>query len=283
MRSARTLSILFLLFLAGCDGDKGLNERRGISQEDAPSCRRHVRRDIDGIQSGVRQAAERMARGFLVEDPQQREREMRSVLIRLRQPPRGISELMVSPASFVAVVGTDGHVIARDATEDRMRGFDLGAASEVVRDALRGRGGYGLAELPAQEEGQPASVTILFAAPARHHGDVVGAVVAGLPLWRLSQQLSNQLRLEHADPVSQGLLVWATVYRGDQMHPHAGFPADLLQLVPSAADRERALSASPGGYTGELAQYGRWYGYGVMPMPSLGEDMGVILFRSDPM
>jgi hypothetical protein len=280
----RAFAIASILALSACNPEQGLNERRGIMRQDAPSVLHQVRQDIDRTRSGVEQAAERMQRGFLVEDPQQREREMRSVLIRLRQPPRGISELMVSPISFVAVVSTDGHVIARDASEDRMRGFDIGSVAPVVRRALtEGRAGYEFTELPSLEEGQPASVTILFVAPARHDGRVVGAVVAGLPLWRLSQQLTRQLNLEHAQQVQAGEIFWAIVYRGDQIHQHADFPQELEPAVPNEAERDRELRASPGGYTGEMERYGRWYGYGILPLPSLGEGIGVMLFRSDAM
>jgi hypothetical protein len=29
-------------------------------------------------------------------------------------------------------------------------------------------------------------------------------------------------------------------------------------------------------------QFGRWYAYGVVPLPRLGADMGVVIVRSDP-
>ena len=39
---------------------------------------------------------------------------------------------------------------------------------------------------------------------------------------------------------------------------------------------------SRGGFTLEREQYGRWYAFAVLPLPSLGEDVGVVLVRSDP-
>src|SRR5690348_11946439 len=178
-----------LIVLSACNSEQGRNERRGIVHEDVPSVKRVIRDDIDRTRRGIQAAADRLAPGFLVDDPERREHEMRVVMIRMRQPPRGIPELMVSPISFLAVVGADGKVICRDASEDRMRGFDLGHASAVVQRALsEGVAADGVNELPALEEGQPASVTMLFAVPARRNGQIVGAVVAGLPLWRLSQQ-----------------------------------------------------------------------------------------------
>lgn len=277
------LSMALLAFvLGGCDDERGQNERRAIHRDDAPKVRALVRQNLDRGRSGIRQAAERMARGFLVEDPDQREREMRAVMRRLQQPPRGIHELMISPISFVAAVGTDGKVIARDSDPDPMKGFDMAEHVPVVRQALAGQGGYELSELPSLMEGDRASVTVIFAAPARHEGRVVGAMVAGLPLWRAAQQMTRQLQLENAQALRRGALIWALMYRGEELHYHAQFPPDLRELVPGHSDREAGLRGSPGGYSGEVQQYGRWYGYGIVPLPSIGEGVGAVLFRSDP-
>jgi hypothetical protein len=52
--------------------------------------------------------------------------------------------------------------------------------------------------------------------------------------------------------------------------------------VPDAAARAAGLANSPGGYTGEVMQFGRWYGFGVLPLPELGPDVGAVIFRADP-
>ncbi len=279
----RALSIsVSLLLLAACDGDRGLNERRDIHAHDMPDAKLLIRQDLQRGQRGVAEAAERLRRGFLVEDPEQRAREMRQVMIRLQQPPRSINDLMVLPITFLAAVGTDGVVIARDAEDDRMQGFDLGEHVPVVQRALEGSPGYALSEIPSVEEGGEPSVSVVFAAPARHEGEVVGAIVAGLPLWRIGQQLTRQLQLQHAEEISRGELIWVMLLRDDEQHFHGDFPPDLRLLVPDAARRREGLSASPGGFTGELQQFGRWYGFGVLPVSALGDGVSVIFFRSDP-
>jgi len=248
-----------------------------------PTVKRVVRQDLDRGLEGVRLAAERVRRGFLVEDRDRLAGEMRGVLTRLRQPPRAITQLMMTPLSFIAAVDADGTVICRDAEEDRMAGFDLAEHVPVVRRALEGESGYALSAIPGIVEDAPPSVTVVFAAPAWHDGEVVGAVVAGLPLWRLGQQLTRQLQLDNASEVARGELLWVLLLDDDEQHYHAGFPPDLRQLVPDAERRQQGLSSSPGGFTGELNQFGRWYGYGVLPVPSIGEDVSVVIFRSDPM
>lgn len=282
-RSNLALTLLLLATLAGCDEEKGSNERRTIRERDLPSALAVVRRDLNNGVTGVRRAADMLAPRFSMEDEERKEREMRQVLQRVQRPPRAIEQLMLTPVSFVAAVRADGHVIARDADEDRMRGFDLAAAAPVVRRALeQGEAGYELSELPSLIPDEPPSITIIFAAPARHEGQIVGAVAAGLPLWRLTQQLSRQLQLENAQELQRGHLVWIVVYRGADLHPHMGFPPGLADLAPDAAARAEGLRASPGGYTGEVQQYGRWYGYAVIPLPTIAPDIGMILFRSDP-
>jgi len=273
---------LVMLVLAGCNGENGLRERREIHDADMAAVQTIVRSDLDRGIRGVTTAAERMRRGFLVEDTERREREMRSVMQRLQEPPRSITDLMVLPITFLAAVGTDGIVIARDADEDLMRGFDLAEANPVVQRALDGATGYELSEIPSREEGGQPSVTIVFAAPARHEGRVVGAMVAGLPLWRLAQQLTRQLQLDNADQISRGELIWVLVAYNEENHYHAGFPPDLRTLSPDLERRTRGLADSPGGFTGEFQQFSRWYGFGVLPVPAIADGVQIVLFRSDP-
>jgi len=286
-RRLASLACLLCLGVAplGCDDERGLDERRAIHAEDLPTVKDIVRDDLVRGMRGTRAVADRFARGFLVEDEARQAREIRMMLGRLRDPryrDDSNADLMRTPVSFVAAVGLDGEVIARDTEPDPMAGYDLAEAAPVVRRALAGEAGYALSELPSLQEGDRASVTVLFAAPARHDGEVVGAVVSGLPLWRIGQQITNQLQLDNSEAKQRGHLFWALLLEGDEQHYHGGFPPDLRALVPDAARVEAGLSASPGGFTAEVQQYGRWYGYGVLPVPTIGEDVYVVVFRSEP-
>ena len=42
-----------------------------------------------------------------------------------------------------------------------------------------------------------------------------------------------------------------------------------------------AACSSPKGYTGEVYVHGRAYGYGVVPMPSLGEGSALVIARAE--
>lgn len=244
-----------------------------------PSLAKALRDDIDRHLVGVQRAADRIAPGFAVPDPATREHQVRVALKKLRVPPRGVMELVASPMSFMAAVDASGVVVARDAEPDQMKGMNLAEQFPVVRRALSGSRGYALSEFASLERGGEPSVTILFAAPSRAQGRVVGAIVVGIPLWRLQQRMTKQLQVETAG--EPGTIVWAYVYRGDKIFHH-GTPPDLDQVVPNLAARRAGLASSPGGYTGEMSQFDVWYGFGVMPLPRIGPDVGVIVYLAKP-
>jgi hypothetical protein len=275
-------SILFVLVvsaLSGC-GEDASHARRQIREVHVPEVKAILAEDRARHRRGVRTAAERLAPGFAIEAPADRESQLRTAMRYIQQPPRGVPELIASPMTFMAAVGIDGIVIARDvreAADDRMKGEDFAARYPVVRTALEaGQPGYALGEFPA--ESGPPSFSMLFVAPARRAGEVVGAVVIGIPLRSMAARLGRQLALDHPETDLQ-FWVYATV--GDTMH-YTGTPELLDPLVPEGAARRAGLERSPGGYTGEVELFDRPFGYGVLPTPSLGPDVGFVIFRSDP-
>jgi len=275
------LATIGLLALTGCEDGAG-HARHELRTVDIPHVKEIVRDDIHRHVRGVEQAATRIGRGFAVEDPVARERQMRRAMHLLQEPPHGVPEFISSPMSFLCAVSPDGHVLARDIEPDTMKGTDFGGRYPVVHAALtEGRSGHAMAEFPSLEEGGEPSFSMIFVAPVRLHDEIVGAIVAGIPLWRWAQRLSGQLRVEHASELPNGLVLWVYLTKGDRLFFFDSSP-ELDQVVPDEASRRAGLATSPGGYTGELQLYGRWYGYGYIPMPSIADDVGMMLFRADP-
>jgi hypothetical protein len=281
---AAVLAVGFVAVIAGtllaCGGSEAGEARRRIREKHAPRVAEIVIEDLVRHRRGIVRAADRIAAGFVKVSGEQQEKDMRTVLALLRNAKKGIPELIISPMSFMAVVGMDGRVIARNAEPDRMKGMDLATQFPVVKRALAGETGYALGEFKSLEKDGKPSVTILMAAPAHYRGAVVGALVLGIPLWRFQQRLSKQLQAEAAGPES-GIVLWAYLYRGAELHKH-GTPPDLDLLVPDDETRRAGYAKSPGGFTGEVAQHGFWYGWGVRPLRVLGDDVGMIVFRMDP-
>lgn len=269
-----------LVLLFACEGERAAPARSKIRLEHGPRVAQIVLDDLQRHGAGLREAAARLAPGFVKVQGAQQEQELRQAFKLIRAPKKGVRELVISPLSFIAAVGSDGVVIARDTDPDRMRGMRLAESFEVVGAALQGHEGYQIGQFESLEPGGSPSVTLVMAAPARYGGRVVGALVLGIPLWRWQQRLSKQLQSETVASES-GTVIWVYLYRGSQLYSH-GTPRDLDNAVPSAQVRVERLRTSPGGFTGELRQFGYWYGYGVRPLRVLGPDVGAVIFRMDP-
>jgi hypothetical protein len=275
---AMAVTTFFLLSVA-CGKDGAPNARAMIKNEHAPRIEKFVLDLMTRHTAGLTHAADRIGAGFVKAEPAQLEHEMRQVLKLIRSPKRGVPELVISPMSFIAVVGKDGKAIARDIDpdKDKMKGMDLAKLFPVVADALRGKAGTSMGEFESEDPDKP-SVTIMMAAPAHYKGEVVGALVLGIPLWRLQQVITKQLQMEIGG--KQAVVLWVYVYRGAELHHH-GTPPDLAKLLPDDATRKAGLAKSPGGFTGEVQQYAYWYGYGVRPLRVFGPDIGVIIVRME--
>ncbi|MDB4985834.1 MAG: hypothetical protein JWN04_1012 [Myxococcaceae bacterium] len=280
---ALTVSLLLLAIALslGCGEDGAAHARRVIRETHAVELKRIVADDVSRHLIGVAAAGARIAPGFAVADPKQRGSQMRTALRLLTKPPKGIPQLIVSARTFTAAVEPSGVVLATDAKPeiDRMTGIDLAKQFAVVRDALAGKTGFAIDQFPAIEQGSEGSVALLFAAVSAKNGANVGAVLTGIPLWRLAQRLTKQLQLDHVS--EKGAILWVYLLRGDQLH-HFGTPPDLDTMLPSADLRTAQLARSPGGFTGEFLQFGRWYAYGIVPLPLLGPQIAALVVRSDP-
>jgi hypothetical protein len=277
-----SLVLCCLVPLLACGPDGAPHAREVARTTHADEVKRLVVEDIQRHLRGVQAAAQRLVPGFAVPDPTLRESQLRTALRLLTKPPRGIPELVASARTFTAAVAADGLVLATDAKDenDKMTGVNLREPFPVLRGALEGTTGFGIHQFPSIKKGVEGSISLLFAAPARSKDtQVVGAVLTGIPLWRLAQRLTKQIQLDHVS--ERGAILWVYLYRGDKLH-HFGTPPDLDKMVPDAAARKAGLARSPGGFTGEVIQFGRWYAYGVLPLRILGPDIGAIIFRSDP-
>lgn len=268
--------LLCALALAGCENTAAIErteaQLRGV---DLPRVQELVQQDLQNHQAGVVKAAAKIAPGFAVAEPEKREEQIRAALRILQQPKKGIDEFVASPMSFLAAVGPDGIVIARDREEDRMTGQDFRARFGVVRQALRGTAATGLGEFFAQDPEAPSSWSILFAAPSMKDGKVVGAVLAGIPLSRLAQRLSRQFRVEAAE----GDPVWVYLYKGNRLF-HWDTPPEVDALIRDPAARAAALGEAPAGYIEKARLQGELQVYGVFPIELLAPDIGTIIVRT---
>ncbi len=268
--------LLMILALIGCEDSAAVERaQQHIRDIDLPRVQALIQQDLENHQAGVVKAAAKLAPGFALANPTARESQVRAALRILQQPKRGIDEFVASPMSFLAAIGLDGVVIARDREPDRMAGQDFKSRFEVVRQALGGTAATALGEFYAEDPNAPSSWSILFAAPSLREDKVVGAVLAGIPLSRLAQRLSRQFRVEQ----EKGARVWVYLYKGDRIF-HWDTPPQVDALVRDPVARAKALAASPAGYTEKARLQGELQVYGVFPLELLGPDVGTIIFRT---
>ncbi len=268
--------IVGVALLAGCESKAAVQRTEArLRDVDRARVEALIEQDLANHQGGVVKAAEKLAPGFAVADPDVRERQVRAALRILQQPKKGIDEFVASPMSFLAAVGPDGVVVARDREPDRMKGQRFEERFQVVRQALEGTAATGLGEFFAEDPDAPSSWSILFAAPSIREGKVVGAVLAGIPLSRLAQRLSRQFRVEQAERAP----VWVYLYKGDRLF-HWATPPEVDALVRDPAARATALAKSPAGYTASARLQGELQVIGVFPLELLGPDLGTIIVRT---
>jgi len=270
------LLLLVLAALLGCEKAAAVERTRTqIRDVDFPRVQALVDQDLENHQVGVRKAAQKLAPGFALADPEAREKQVRAALRILQEPKKGIDEFVASPMSFLAAIGLDGMVVARDREPDRMKGQDFKSRFDIVAQALEGTAATGLGEFYAEDPKAPSSWSILFAAPALRNERLVGAVLAGIPLSRLAQRLSRQFRVEQ----KAGAPVWVYLYKGERLF-HWDTPPEVDVLVRDPVARAQALAASPAGYTEKVRLQGELEVYGVFPLALLGPDVGTIIFRT---
>ncbi len=282
------LSVLALSFAGACSPEGAPAERRALHGEDVPAYLRMIGEDRTKVFRGVQAAAQRVEPAYRGEvDAAERARRLTDMLERVDAPRRGVAELVYSPVLYIGGTDQEGTLLAEVGVRD---GAKVGVGSDyrpfaVVQEALGGTPGHAVVDLAdvMEEEDGPID-TWLFAAPIYGaDAEVMGALVAGIPLWREAQRLTAQMRLEQADAVVAGRVVWAYLARGDQAYASREPTAsnDVTDAVPDGATRSAGLARSPRGYVTDFSLFRRWYGLAVIPLPTLAEDVHLVAFRAN--
>ena len=238
--------------LSGCGPDGAPNARKVIRETHAAEVKHLVVDDIDDHLVGVKAAGARVAPGFAVVDPKRRESQMRTALAPADQATARHS----SADRLGAHVHRSRRAERRRARHRRQRGarpHDRGRPREAVRAGAQRSGGQRRAtrwtRFLRSKRGPRAAFRCCSRRLRAKDGKVVGAVLTGIPLWRLSQRLTKQLQLDHVS--EKGAILWVYVYQGDKLH-HFGTPPDLDTMVPDAAGAKGRPGREPGRLHGRV-------------------------------
>ena len=232
MSKASIIAMMLMASFVACSG--GNAERQTVARLQAellPSVKFSLNADIKNHTAAIQEVAKRLGPGFAVKDATLRETEMRSALRWMRHRKKGVPAMVASPASFIAAVANDGVVIARDKTPDAMAGKDFKSRFDVVQKALAGEVAVGMGEFMGAKPEDPTSLSLLFAAPAKDaKGNVVGAVLAGIPLTRWSQRLNRQYRIDHIEEFKAGVGTWTFLVADGRLF-HMSTPPEVVALA----------------------------------------------------
>jgi hypothetical protein len=268
------------LALVACKDNKQMHAERAATnlRADVPRAREAAQRAVDGFGPKVRELSPLIATSLVGNDAPA----IRSALVGFTTPG---GPMTLYPTSFVAVTDREGRALARDVpneSDDRMKGLDLKAIFPCVRQALEGRDGTCVGELPAVGD-VPSRVVLVGAAPVKNPAnEVIGVISAGLTYGAVARMIDSAIRPHVGDAVLWTSLRWngRILPSGrDRDVPHRWIvPESLVRVVP-AADATRVASAG-GEHFWPFQQDGRGWGGAVAALAMI-PDTQLVLFRSE--
>lgn len=247
-------------------------------QADTRRAREAVQRTVDGFLPKIRELVTPVTAPVLGNDAPA----LRSTLVGFTTPGGAMT---LYPTSFVTVTNREGVSLARDIaneSDDRMKGMDLRVHFACVRQALEGREGTCVGELPAVGA-MPSRVLLVAVAPIKNPAnEVIGTVSAGLTYGSISRMVDATLRGSIGDAVFWTGLRW----RGRVMPsgtdrdvaPRWLVPASLVREI-RAADAQRIETAG-GEHFWPFVQDNRGWAGALAALPSMPETQ-IVLFRSE--
>jgi hypothetical protein len=266
--------------VSACKDKKQVAAQTSVTnlRADLARAREGAQRAVDSLLPKVRELVQPVATPIANNDMAA----LRSTLVGFTTPGGPMTLL---PASFVAVTGREGLVLSRDLpneSEDRMKGMDLRVPFPCVRQALEGREGQCVGELPP-EGSVPSRVILMAAVPVKNSSDeVIGAVSAGLTFGALSRMIDTAVRGSIGDAV-----FWTGLRRGERVLPSGTdqdvprrwlVPESLIRVIP-AAEASR-VAQSGGEHFWPFEQDGRGWAGAIGALPFL-EGTQIVLFRSE--
>lgn len=245
---------------------------------DTQRAREAAQRTVDGYLPKIRELVGPITAPLTGNDPPA----IRSTLVGFTTPG---GPMTLYPTSFVAVTGRDGVALARDIaneSDDRMKGMDLKVPFACVRQALEGREGVCVGELPAVGN-VPSRVLLVAVAPIKNPAnEVIGTISAGLTYGAIARMIDSAVRGTVGDAVFWTGLRWhgRVLPSGtDQDVPRRWLvPASLIREIP-AADAQR-IERAGGEHFYPFIQDNRGWAGSIAALSMIPETQ-VVLFRSE--
>ncbi len=192
-----------------------------------------------------------------------------------------VQDLRVAKATFFALVDSGGIVIRSDQGSDLLAGKNLFAAFPELRGALQGgyretRGEMAEAARVKGKDGQWVAAQSVDVA-----GAVKGLYVAGWSWSAYAYRLENALR-SHARSALKGTEHEPLIYVYMAVDKDVfGAPASPLVNAQVIRDKNFFASSAAAPVTAEAEITGRDFGIGFQRAPILGENVAIVVLRSE--
>jgi hypothetical protein len=278
---------LALASAAGCK-DKG-QESAGAAKANAQSLVELAAKDVEEIERGLPEGSRKLAIQLAKEsDPKSNAPAVRSALLKMRQQ---VPDLGIAKSTFFAFADEKGIAIRNDNEQDTMAGKDLVGAWPGLKPVLEGKpyvatiGKFPGAENPAGPDKEWVAATPV----KKEDGTTLGILVTGWTYRRFAYHLQESLKRDLQDALMRSgdkgkmPIVYVALFDKD-----AVYGAYAPKTIPFPPVNEEALKnldlvskTASGPAEGPIRITERDFGWAAARTPKLGENIGVVVLRSE--
>lgn len=267
---------------AGC-ADRGKKSQEGATK-DAAWLVSLVDRDVAEVERGLPEGAKRIAAQLGKEqDVRQNPATVRTALLKVRQQ---VPDLGVAKSTFFAFTDDKGIAVRNDLEQDTMAGKDVVGAYPALRKALEGGTFVStLGRFPGAPNPIGPDKEWVAAVPVkRDDGSTAGLLVTGWTYRRFAFHLQESLKRELQDQILRGgdtgklPVVYVLLFDKEGAYGPRGVPPVNEKML---GELDLVTKTASGSASGVLEITERAFGWGAARLPRLGEDIGVVVLRSE--
>lgn len=286
-RRAFLAAALGALLVSGCK-DKG-QESASAARTNVQTLVELVNKDVAEIERGLPEGAKQLGSLLAKEpDPKANASAVRSALLKMRQK---VPDLGIAKSTFFALADEKGIAIRNDNEQDTMAGKDLVGAWPGLKPVVTGAPFVTtLGKFPGAENPAGPDKEWVAAAPVkREGGDTMGILVTGWTYRRFAYHLQESLRRDIQDQLMRSgdkgkmPIIYVALFDKEEV-----YGATAPKTLPFPPVNEKALKdldlvskTGSGAADGSMVITDRAFGWAAARTPKLGEDVGVVVLRSE--
>ena len=277
-RLTTSLLLLFSLVLVACTSET--KKSAGFAKEHVAELVKAAREDVRQIRTGLPEGGNALA--AILPPPDKGDIDGPTAREALEKARNKVQDLRVAKSTFFALVLPSGVVVRNDQPQDRMVGKDLFASFPALKQALAGTYAEARGSMPEAAEvlGKPDAQWVA-AVPV---GPVPPRAVyaTGWSWSAYAYRLENALRSAARGKEGEGQkvpLLYAYVVVGGAVYGAPVSPDVNAKAIAEQGVLGKLHGTEP--MTAELEITGRGFGLGAARVPELGDDVAIVVLRSE--